>query len=106
MYWVQCAGRLDPTFGQLIACSGRVFVIQPELSFHQLADLEFLDLACDGHRKLCDETDIGRRLEVSDLAITEILDLIFGDRLTGLGNNPRAKLLAISFARQTDHLDV
>ncbi len=71
-----------------------------------LAHPEFLDLAGHRHRKLLDELEVTRRLEVRDALLAPGLQFLLGRAVTGVEFDPGNNLLAIARARNPDHLHV
>src|SRR6202042_3404189 len=64
------------------------------------------DLAGDGHREFVDEFDIARDLVVGDLAVAEVADIVWCQRLAGARADPGAELFAIAIVCDAENLHV
>src|SRR6185295_13817519 len=72
--------------------SGRLLLRQAELFFHQVAHLEFLDLAGDGLREGVDELDMAGDFEVGELLFAVVAELVGGGLLARFELDPGGEL--------------
>src|SRR6266851_4935921 len=86
--------------------SRRLCRLQSEPRLDRVAHHELLDLSSHRHRKFVDELDVARDLVVRDLAVTEVANLVGGQRLAGSRPDPCAELLAVTTVGDTEDLNI